>query len=67
MDEYARLNISDRVDMAIASASGYAAMNEFTVVLEVDSKDFLAACPVSDFSYSVVHIFTLFRVKKKFC
>ena len=65
MDKYTRLNISNGVDMAVASSSGYTACYKFTVVLEVDGEYFFSAFPSSDFSYSVIHILTLFGIKQE--
>ena len=67
MDKYTRLNISNGVDMAVASSSGNTSGNKLYVVLEVNGKYFFSAFPSSDFSYSMIHIFTLFRRKKKLC
>ena len=65
VDEYAGLNIADGIDMAVASSSGNTSGNKLSVVLEVDGEYFFSAFPSSDFSYSVIHIFTLFGIKQE--
>ena len=65
MDKYTRPNISNGVDMAVASSSGNTSGNKLSVVLEVDGEYFFSAFPSSDFSYSVIHIFTLFGIKQE--
>ena len=53
--------------MTITSSTCYTAMYKFAVILEVYCKKFFSAFPSSYFSYSVIHIFTLFRCKQEIC
>src|SRR5574344_1773666 len=67
MNKYARLNISGRIDVAVIFSSGDTSADIFTIILEVDSHDLLAAFICTDLTNTMIHIFTLFRIEKKIC
>ena len=63
MDKYTRIYIAVCIDMQIATASGYAATNKFTIILEVQNEDLLTCIESTNLTDSVIHIFTLIRVQ----
>ena len=65
VDEDTRFHIAVGVDMAVTFAACHAAVHKFTVVLEVDGEQFLAALDPADISDLVIHVFSLFRTQEQ--
>ena len=65
MDKYTRFCITICIDVEVVSSSGDTSTNKFPIILEVHSEDSRAMFHVTDLSYTVLHINTLFRIQQQ--
>ena len=62
----ARFRVTVRIDVELVSSAGYAASDEFPVILEVHDIDLLSAPARADLADPVIDILTLFRARHQF-
>ena len=62
MDEYTGLHIAVWIDMAVVSAACDTSAHIFSIVLEIEGKDRFSALHGTDFTNTVIHIFSLVRI-----
>ena len=65
MNKYAWFCITVCINMEVVSSTCDTSSYEFTIVLEVHGKDSRAVFHITDLSYTILHINTLFRIQKQ--
>ena len=65
VNKYTWFYISIRIDMAVVSSTCDTASDKFSVILEIHCINRLSTCCTADFSYPVIHIFSLFLCREQ--
>ena len=65
MDKYTRLCVTICIDMEVVSSSCDTSAYKFTVILEIHSENSRTMLHITDLSYTVLHINSLFRIQKQ--
>ena len=67
MNEHARLYIAVGIDVAVTLTARHAAMYKFTIVLEIDGKQFFTALDTANLTDLMIHVLSLLRTQQQLC